>query len=112
MDDIDLSVVAAVLLQFGFDLCRIAHQKKFGDVRVFSQRHHGASYQIRRAKIAAHSIQGDPHCERILRTLVAQCKTKNLNVGTALVPRFQEFSRGAEALPHYLPSMVRTWRPL
>ena len=76
VDDFDPAVVAAVLLQFGFDLRRVADEKEFVDVRILAQRHDRAADKIRRTKIATHGIQRDFHRVGNLRISACECKTK------------------------------------
>src|SRR5438445_3915032 len=76
MHDVDPAVVAFVFLELGFDLLRIANQKKLFDVRILAQRHDCSGDKIRRPEIAAHRIQGDLHEIEILRALTVLCKTK------------------------------------
>jgi hypothetical protein len=79
------------------------------DVAIFAQRHHGAGHEIRRPKIAAHSIEGDLHWWETLRIKVSDCKAKM----ETLVPsayRFAATSRMAAA-SNYFPSSVNTCRP-
>ena len=83
MGDLDPVIVAAVLLEFCFDLCRVADEKKFIDVPVLTQRHDGASDEVRRAKVTAHRIQGDLHRCEILQTRAADCKAKNAEAHAA-----------------------------
>src|SRR6266446_5332739 len=63
--------------QLAFDLGRVADEIKLVDLMIVVQRHHGASYEIRRAEIAAHRIQGDLHWWETLRTKASDCKAKN-----------------------------------
>jgi hypothetical protein len=42
-------------------------------VRVLTQRHNGASNEVRRAKVTAHRVEGDLHRCETLRTLAAEC---------------------------------------
>jgi len=42
-------------------------------VRVLTQRHNGASNEVRRAKVTAHRVEGDLHRSETLRTLAAEC---------------------------------------
>ena len=65
-----------MFLQLGFNLRRIADQKKFLEVRILAQRHDGAANHIRRTKIAAHGVECDFHRRRTLRSSFAECKTK------------------------------------
>ena len=73
MCDLDPAVVAAMFLKFRFDLRGVANKKKFVDVRVLTQRHNGASNEVRRAKVTAHRVEGDLHRFETLRTLAAEC---------------------------------------
>src|SRR5438270_7285135 len=68
-----------MVLEFCFDPCGVADQKKFIDVTVFTQRHNGAGNEVRRAKVTAHRIEGDLHQCETLRTLAAECKAKMRN---------------------------------
>src|SRR5438094_6938092 len=63
--------------QLAFDFGRVADEIKLVDLMIVPQRHHGASYEMRRAEIAAHRIQGDLHWWETLRTKASDCKAKN-----------------------------------
>src|SRR6266568_3026694 len=63
--------------QLAFDFGRVADEIKLVDLMIGAKRHHGASYEIRRAEIAAHRIQGDLHWWETLRTKASDCKAKN-----------------------------------
>ena len=73
MCDLDPAVVAAMLPKFLFDPRGVTDKKKFIDVRVLTQRHNGASNEVRRAKVTAHRVEGDLHRFETLRTLAAEC---------------------------------------
>ncbi len=63
MDDLDPTIVAAMLFQLAFDLPGIADQKKFLDARILAQSHDRAADQIGRTEIAAHGVECDFHRE-------------------------------------------------
>jgi hypothetical protein len=70
------AIIAAMFLEFRFDLRGVADEKKFIDVTVIAQRHNGAGNEVRRAKVTAHRIEGDLHRWESLRTKTADCKVK------------------------------------
>jgi hypothetical protein len=76
MRDLDSAVVAAMFLEFCFDPRGVPDQKEFIDLLVFTQRHNGASNEVRRAKVTAHRIEGDLHRSETLRGKTIDCKAK------------------------------------
>src|SRR5207244_8263477 len=65
-----------MLLEFCFDPRGVPDQIEFIDLLVFTQRHNGASNEVRRAKVTAHRIEGDLHRCETLRAKTIDCKAK------------------------------------
>ncbi len=77
MHNLDSPIVAIVLFQLGFNLGRVADEKKFVDLRILAQRQDCTADQVRRPKIATHGVQSDFHRGANLRFSAIECKTKN-----------------------------------
>ena len=104
MHDFDPAVGAAMFLEFRFDLRRVAHEKKPGDVRIGAQRHNCAGNKVRRTKIATHGVKRDSHRVGKFANLPQRMQNEKFNVGAALAPRQDNGKRiGAlRPLPHLL----------
>jgi hypothetical protein len=64
VNDLNAVVVAMLFFQLGFDLRRVANEKKLSDVTVFAQGKNRSPNQVRRTKVAPHRIERDFHASQ------------------------------------------------
>ena len=84
MNNFDPAIVAALFLQFGLDLARVADEEEFVDLPIFAQRQDCAADEVWRPEIATHGVQSDFHRGANLRFSAGECKTKILECGSGL----------------------------